>query len=98
MTDRGSCTRVELDGRRVVVDLSDADRDQLTTMAARSGTSGPQLVLGWIRRGLLDGPARDPRTWDGPVDRGARLARDVEVARQADEVFGDLFSSPDRSD
>ncbi|MFD7311263.1 hypothetical protein [Promicromonospora sp. NPDC059942] len=98
MTTRGSCSRVEVDGRRVVVDLSDADGDQLTTMAARSGTSGPQLVLGWILCGLLDGPARDPRAWDGPVDRSARLTRDVEVARQAEEAFGDLFGSPDRTD
>ncbi|MFD6447432.1 hypothetical protein ACFWEJ_20155 [Promicromonospora sp. NPDC060204] len=98
MTTRGSCSRVEVDGRRVVVDLSDADGDLLTTTAARSGVPAPQLVLGWIRRGLLDGPARDPRAWDGPVDRSARLARDVEVARQAEEAFGDLFGSPDRTD
>lgn len=98
MTDRAPCSRVELDGRRVVVDLSHVDGDRLTTMAARSGVAGAELVLGWIRRGLLDGPARDTRAWDGPVDRGARLAQDVEVARQAEDAFRDLFGSPDRTD
>ncbi|WP_020013256.1 hypothetical protein [Promicromonospora sukumoe] len=98
MTDRAPCSRVELDGRRVVVDLSGADADRLGTMAARSGVAGPELVLGWIRRGLLDGPAQDMRAWDGPVDRGARQARDVEVARTAEEAFRGLFGSPDRPD
>ncbi|MFI6427413.1 hypothetical protein [Promicromonospora sp. NPDC050880] len=82
MTDHAPGSRVELDGRRVVVDLSDADRDRLTTMAARSGVSGPELVLGWIRRGLL-GPARDGRARDWPADLGAQQARDVEADRGA---------------
>lgn len=108
MTDHAPGSRIELDGRRVVVDLSDVDRDRLATMAARSGVSRPELVLGWIRRGLLD-PARDGRAWDSPADhgpqqardveadRGARRARDVEVARQADDAFRGLLGGPDRT-
>ena len=93
MTDRGSCSRVELDGRRIVVDLSDADLAQLTATATRRGVDGPTLVLGWIRGGLLSNSA-----WDGPGDRTDRITRDVAVARRSDDLFQDLLGDPDRSD
>ncbi|MFC8796806.1 hypothetical protein ACFT2C_03660 [Promicromonospora sp. NPDC057138] len=94
MTDRGPCSRVELDGRRVVIDLSDADHARLTAIAVWRGLDGPQLVLGWIHRGILSNHIQAAST-DLP-DRAARLARDVEVARQSDELFGDLLSENDR--
>ena len=86
MTDRGSCTRVELDGRRVVIDLSDADLAQLARIQAKRYAGGADLVLGWIRRGLYGEGA-----WAEISGRPDRLARDIEVARQADELFGDLL-------
>ena len=93
MTDRGSCSRVELDGRRIVVDLSDADHARLTAIAAWRGIDGPRLVLGWIHRGMLSNhiwaASSDER------DHAARIARDVEVARQSDELFGDLLRDED---
>ena len=93
MTDRGSCSRVELDGRRIIVDLSDGDLARLTTIAARRGVDGPQLVLGWIRRGMLG-----DRIWavpDDSPDHAERATRDVEIARQSGELFRDLLNSPD---
>ncbi|WP_369371566.1 hypothetical protein AB1046_22835 [Promicromonospora sp. Populi] len=93
MTDRGSCSRAELDGRRIVVDLSDADLAQLTATAARRGVDGSMLVLGWIRGGLLSNSA-----WDGPGDRADRIARDVAVARRSEDLFRDLLSDPDPAD
>jgi hypothetical protein len=93
MTDRGSCSRAELDGRRIVVDLSDADLARLTAIAARRGVDGPQLVLGWIRRGMLSN-----RIWAGPdgePERAGRIARDVETARRSEELFRDLLDGPD---
>jgi hypothetical protein len=92
MTHRGSCSRAELDGRRVVVDLSDADLARLTAVVARRGVDAPQLVLGWIRRGMLG-----TRLWAEPADdpdRAARMARDVETARQSEELFRDLLDGP----
>jgi hypothetical protein len=95
MNDRGSCSRVTLDGRRIVVDLSDADLTRLDAIGTRRGVDGAELVLEWIRRGL---GARDR---NGPSDRPSRperVARDVEVARQAEELFGDLLGDHDHSD
>jgi hypothetical protein len=95
MTDRGSCSRVELDGRRIVVDLSDADLAQLTATAARRGLDGSALVLGWIQHGLVNS-----RPWDAARDRAGRtdqtdrMARDIDVARQTDELFRDLLGDP----
>lgn len=86
MTDRGPCSRVELDGRRVVIDLSDADLAQLARIGAKRYAGGADLVLGWIRRGLYGDGA-----WAELSGRPDRLARDIEVARQADELFGDLL-------
>lgn len=86
MTDRGSCSRVELDGRRVVIDLSDADLAQLTRIEARRRDAAADLVLGWIRRGLYGEGA-----WAELSGRPDRMTRDVEVARQVDELFGDLL-------
>jgi len=93
MTDRGSCSRVDLDGRRIVVDLSDADLARLTAIAAWRGIDGPRLVLGWIHRGILSNHIR-AASGDDP-DRAARIARDVELARQSDELFGDLLRDDD---
>jgi hypothetical protein len=93
MTDRGSCTRVRLDGRRVVVDLSDADLERLTAIAARRDVDGPQLVLGWIRRGMLSN-----RIWAQPSDRPDRVDRDVDVAQQSDALFRDLLGDIDHPD
>ncbi len=99
MTDRGSCSRVELDGRRIVVDLSDADLARLTAAEARRGIDGSELVLGWIRRGLLsDGAWAEPTGRDDRTVRGDRVMRDVEVAQRSDELFKDLLGDPDRSD
>ncbi|WP_129786964.1 hypothetical protein [Promicromonospora panici] len=86
MTDRGPCSRVELDGRRVVIDLSDADLAQLARIEGKRYAGGADLVLGWIRRGLYGDGA-----WAELSGRPDRLARDIEVARQADELFGDLL-------
>lgn len=86
MTHRGSCSQAELDGRRLVIDLSDADLAQLTRIEARRRAGAPDLVLGWIRRGLYGDGA-----WAELSGRPDRLARDVEVARQADDLFGDLL-------
>ena len=88
MTDR-SCSRVELDGRRVVIDLSDADLAQLARIAAKRRIDALELVLGWIRRGLYGEGA-----WAELSGRPDRIARDVEVARQADELFGNLLADP----
>jgi hypothetical protein len=92
MTDRSSCSHVELDGRRIVVELSDGDLGRLTEIAHRRGIDGPRLVLGWIRRGLLSN-----RSWAEPGERRVppdRVARDVEVARQSEDLFRDLLGSP----
>jgi hypothetical protein len=86
MTDRGSCSQVELDGRRVVIDLSDADLAQLARIQAKRYAGGADLVLGWIRRGLYGEGA-----WAEISGRPDRLARDIEVARQAEDLFGDLL-------
>lgn len=93
MTDGGSCSRVELDGRRVVIDLSDADLAQLTRIEARRHHGAADLVLGWIRRGLYGEGA-----WAELSGRPDRIARDVEVARQADDLFGDLLGDGGRRD
>ncbi|MEU4387928.1 hypothetical protein [Promicromonospora sp. NPDC023805] len=96
MTERGSCSHVELDGRRIVVDLSDGDLARLTAIAHRRGIAGPRLVLEWIRRGMVSN-----RIWAEPDDRQAspdRTARDVEVARQSEDLFRDLLSSPAEPD
>lgn len=99
MTDRGSCSRVELDGRRIVVELSDADVARLTATEARRGVDGSELVLGWIRRGLVtDGAWGEQRGRDDRTTRSDRVTRDVEVAQRSDELFRDLLGDPDRSD
>ena len=92
MTEHGSCSHVELDGRRIVVDLSDGDLERLTAIARRRGIDGPRLVLEWIRRGMLSN-----RIWDEPGERRVRpdrAARDVEVARQSEDLFRDLLGDP----
>jgi hypothetical protein len=92
MTDRGSCSHVELDGRRIVVDLSDGDLARLTAIAHRRGIDGPRLVLEWIRRGL-----QSNHVWAEPGDRQAspdRAARDIEVARQSEDLFRGLLGGP----
>lgn len=89
MTDRGSRSRVAFDGRRIVVDLSDADLTELIRIGARSQAQVPELVLAWIRRGLGGG------RWGEPGPLPGRLARDVEVAQQAETLFGDLLGSRD---
>lgn len=92
MTDRGSCSHVELDGRRIVIDLSDGDLERLAAIARRRGVDGSRLVLEWIRRGLLSN-----RIWAEPDDRRTppdRTARDVEVARQTEDLFRDLLDGP----
>lgn len=92
MTDRGSCSHAELDGRRIVVELSDDDLDQLTAIAHRRGIDGPRLVLEWIRRGMLSN-----RVWAEPGERRVppdRVARDVEVARRSEDLFRDLLRGP----
>ena len=99
MTDRGSCSRIELDGRRIVVELSDADVARLTAVTARRGADGSELVLGWIRRGLLsDGAWAEPGDRPDRSARGDQVTRDVEVAQRHDELFRDLLGDPDRSD
>lgn len=93
MTDRGSCSRVELDGRRIVVDLSDGDLARLTAIAARRCVDAPQLVLGWIRRGMLGN-----RIWAGPddrPDRAERATQDAEIAQRSDDLFRNLLDIPD---
>jgi hypothetical protein len=92
MTARGSCSHVELDGRRIVVDLSDGDLERLTAIAHRRGVDGSRLVLEWIRRGMLGN-----RVWAEQDERQAlpdRAARDVEVARQSEDLFRDLLRGP----
>jgi hypothetical protein len=92
MTDRGSCSRVELDGRRIVVDLSDGDLERLTAVAHRRGVDAHRLVLEWIRRGMLGN-----RSWAEPGQpsvRPERVACDVEVARHVEDLFGDLLGDP----
>lgn len=92
MTESGSCSHVELDGHRIVVDLSDGDLERLTATAHRRGIDGPRLVLEWIRRGILS-----DRIWAEPDHRQAlpdRAARDVEVARQSEDLFRDLLRGP----
>ena len=89
MMEHGSCSHVELDRRRIVVDLSDGDLERLTAIAHRRGIDGPRLVLEWIRRGILSN-----RIW---ADRQAlpdRTARDAEVARQSEDLFRDLLGGP----
>ncbi|MFD6139169.1 hypothetical protein [Promicromonospora sp. NPDC060271] len=96
MTDRGSCSHVELDGRRIVVELPDADLARLTAAAHRRGIDGPRLVLEWIRRGLLS-----DRGWAEPGERHAlpdRVARDAEVAWQSEDLFRDLLRGPSDPD
>ncbi|WP_454853435.1 hypothetical protein [Promicromonospora soli] len=93
MTDRGSCSQVELDGRRVVIDLSDTDLAQLSRIQAKRYAGGADLVLGWIRRGLYGEGAWAELSGRPDPDR---LARDIEVAQQADDLFGDLLSEDDR--
>lgn len=92
MTERGSRSHVELDGRRIVVDLSDGDLERLTAIAHRRGIDGPRLVLGWIRRGMLSN-----RSWAEPDEQRVppdRVAQDVEVAQQSEDIFRDLLGSP----
>jgi hypothetical protein len=95
MTDDGSRSHVELHRRRIVVELSDDDLEQLTAIAHRRGIDGPRLVLEWIRRGMLSN-----RVWAEPgerhirSDRNGRAARDVEVARQSEDLFRDLLGGP----
>lgn len=92
MTDR-SGSRVELDGRRIVVELSDADLARLTATAHRRDVDCPRLVLEWIRRGVSD-------TWTRPGEpfsAANRMGRDVEVARNAEELFGDMLGDRDGS-
>ena len=92
MTDDGSWSHVELHGRRIVVDLSDGDLERLTAIARRRSIDGPQLVLEWIRRGMLSN-----RIWAEPGERHVpsdRAARDVEVARQSEDLFRDLLKGP----
>ena len=99
MTDRGSCSRVELDGRRIVVDLSDADLAQLLATAARRGLDGSALVLGWIQYGLVGSrPWEAPRSRADRVARDAPVTRDVDVARESDELFRDLLGRRDDTD
>jgi hypothetical protein len=96
MTDRGPCSRVGLDGRRIVVDLSDADLERLTAIAHRRGVDAPRLVLEWIRRGMLSN-----RIWAEPGEppaRPERVARDVEIARQVEDLFGDLLGDQGDAD
>ncbi|MDR7381949.1 hypothetical protein [Promicromonospora iranensis] len=93
MTDRGPCSQVELDGRRVVIDLSDADLAQLARITTRRRACAPDLVLDWIRRGLYGEGA-----WAELSGRSDRMARDVEVARQTDELFGGLLGDCGDSD
>lgn len=88
MTDHGR-SRVELGERRIVVDLSDADLEQLTSLAARRHANAPDLVLGWIRRGLV-GTGR----WE-ECDRTDQVAHDVEVARRSESLFRDLLGESD---
>jgi hypothetical protein len=60
------------------------------------GVDGPQLVLGWVRRGTLS-----DRIWAEPTDRPVppdRVARDVEVAEQSDALFRDLLGDHDHLD
>lgn len=92
MTARGSCSHAELDGRRIVVDLSDGDLARLSSIAQRRDIDGPQLVLEWIRRGLLSN-----RSWAEPGERHTppdRAVRDVEVGRQSEDLFRDLLRGP----
>lgn len=86
MTDRGSCTQVELDGHRIVVELSDPDLQQLARIGTKRRAGASDLVLGWIRNGLYGHGA-----WAELSGRPDRLARDIEVARQSDELFGGLL-------
>ncbi|MGI5190151.1 hypothetical protein ACQEVI_18580 [Promicromonospora sp. CA-289599] len=91
MTERDSCSHVGLDGRRMVVELSDGDLARLTAIAHRRGIDGPELVLEWIRRGMSN------RIWAEPDERHAlpdRVARDVEVARRSEDLFRDLLGGP----
>lgn len=92
MTERGPCSHAELDGRRIVVDLSDGDLERLTAIAHRRGIDGARLVLEWIRRGMLSNRVR-AEPGERRVPPG-RVARDVEVARWAEDLFGDLLDRP----
>ena len=95
MTERGSCSHAELDGRRIVIELSDGDLEQLTAIAHRRGIDGPRLVLEWIRRGMLSNRVwTEPGERRVPSDRDDRVARDVEVARQSEDLFRDLLRGP----
>ena len=93
MTDRVSCTQVELDGHRIVVELSDPDLQQLARIEAKRRGGASDLVLGWIRNGRYG-----PGAWAELSGRPDRLARDIEVARQADELFRDLLGDDDGPD
>ena len=93
MTDH-SCSRVELDGRRIVIDLSDADLARFTATVHRRGVDGPRLVLEWIRRGVSSDTWARP---GGPFSAANRMDRDVEVARNAERLFGGVLGDSGHS-
>ncbi|GAA4692830.1 hypothetical protein APR04_002158 [Promicromonospora umidemergens] len=93
MTDH-SCSRVELDGRRIVVELSDADLARLTATVHRRGVDGPRLVLEWIRRGVSGDTWARPGE---PFSAANRMDRDVEVARNTERLFGGVLGDSDHS-
>lgn len=90
MTDHHACSHVELDGRRIVVDLSDADLARLTATAHRRGVDRTQLVLAWIRRGMSSDLWTRPDERSGRVNR---MDRDVEVGQRAESLFTGLLDS-----
>ncbi|MFD2796705.1 hypothetical protein ACFS27_24305 [Promicromonospora vindobonensis] len=95
MADRNACSRVELDGRRIVVDLSDADLARLTATALGRGVDGTRLVHEWIRRGLRGDDAwAPPDERPGRANRVDRVNRDIEVAQQSESLFTDLLGGP----
>jgi hypothetical protein len=94
MADRTACSRVELDGHRIVVDLSDADLARLIATVHRRGVDGPRLVLEWIRRGMSSDTWATP---DEPFSRANRVDRDVHVARNTEELFGGVLGDSDHS-